>query len=143
MSRDLIVSVNGVTQSPADFVTKGSKIVFNHPPNPGDNVQFTTITGSGIPTTSGYYGTGTQTTFNLPAFPRVKFEIIKDSNESVPPGYTVVDVDNEIDHWIRDNSAVGDWKWADQIGDPAIQFGMTRYVIRDSVLTYIATKWST
>jgi hypothetical protein len=141
VSRAIIVSVNGVTQAPADFITKGHKIVFKDPPDPGDNVQFTTVTGSGI-NTSSYYGTGTQTIFNLPAFPRAKFEVIKDSDEPVPPGYTVVDVDNEIDFWIRHNCQPYEWKWADQIGDPAIQFGMTRLIIKDSVLTFIATKWS-
>lgn len=140
MSKGIIVSVNGVTQSPADFGGNGHKIVFKHPPAAGDTVQFTTFDGNGT-NTSSYYGTGIQTTFNLPAFPRVKFEIVKDSNEQIL-GYTVVDVNNEIDYWIRVNCQPYEWKWADQLSDPAIQFGMTRMIIRDSLLTFIATKWS-
>lgn len=141
MTKAIIVSVNGVTQSPADFVSKGTKIVFKDPPNTGDTVQFTTINGNET-NHSSYYGTGTQTTFNLPAFPRVKFEVINNSDKPVPLGYTVVDVDNEIDYWIRVNCQPYEWKWADQLSDTAIQFGMTRLIIKDTVLTYIATKWA-
>ena len=134
-----MVSINGVTQAPADFVTKGNRIVFSHAPIMGASVELKTITHTGV-NTSVYYGNGTQTTFNLR--PGFKFEVVKDSNEPVPNGYTIVDVDNEIDEWIRDNCAISEWKWADQIGSPAIEFGMTRLIIKDSVLTFIATKWN-
>lgn len=141
MSRALMVHINGITQSPVDFVTKGNRIVFKQAPYKGAHVECKAITRDGIHTNT-YTGTGSQTTFNLPAWPRFKFEVIANSHESVPEGYTIVDVDNEIDSWIRDNCLISDWKWADQLDrDPSIQFGMTRLIIKDSVLTYIATKW--
>lgn len=138
-----MVFINGVTQAPADFVTKGHKIVFAHAPNAGAAVEFKTITNTGTNTAS-YTGTGTQTVFNLPAWPREKFAVVTDTKETVPAGYTVVDVDTEIDLWIRDNCPVSDWKWADQLDGTTLVagFGMSRMIVKDSVLTYIATKWS-
>ena len=144
MSRAILVSINGVVmQSPADFkVMNGHRVVFKNPPNNGDTVQFTTDTNGSLKTAN-YFGTGTRTAFNLPAWPRVRFEVVTNSKESVPEGYTVVDVDNEIDNWIRDNCSTHEWKWADQLdGDPSTQFGMNRLIVKDTVLTYIATKWA-
>ena len=142
MARAITVAVNGVYQQiNHDFVTKGHSIVFKRPPagtvdlrsHAGDKTNMST-----------YTCTGTQTTFHLPAFPASKFAVVTNHSESVPKGYTVVDVNAEIDTWIRDNSPISDWKWADQLRDPRIpgHIGMIRLIIRESLLTFIATKWS-
>lgn len=140
--KSTIVAVNGVYQQiNQDFVAKGHTIVFKQAPDPGDNVQLTTFSG-GNHNTAGYYGTGKQTTFNLPAFPRTKFEVVPHTGKDwVPTGFVVIDVDTEIDLWIRENCPASDWKWADQL-DEAIGFNMSRLVVRESIVTYIATRWS-
>lgn len=143
MTRSLIVSINGVTQAPADFVAKGNRVVFIHAPGNGDLVDFKCVTKNDV-NTSSYLGTGTQTTFNLPSWPRDKFEVVTDCETIAPNGYTVVDVHYEIESWIRENCPVSDWKWDDQLRDPRVagHFGMIRLIIKDSVLTFIATKWA-
>lgn len=138
MSRAIVVAVDGVTQSPNDFKLHRNTIVFNLPAPAGSFVEFTTVTGNGT-NKSSHWGDGRRTSFPLPAWPKVKFEVVVDSGESVPEGYSVVDVDNEIEDWIRDNCAIHEWKWADQYGG---RFNMTRLILKDSVVTYIATRWS-
>ena len=140
MSRTLIVAVNGVVQAPADFVAKGNRVVFTHAPGNGDLVDFKCITKNDV-NTSSYLGTGTQTIFNLPSWPRDRFELVTDFAAEVPNGYTVVDVDHEIESWIRDNCAISEWKWADQL-DGVLRFGMIRLIVKDTVLTFVATKWA-
>ena len=139
MARAITVAVNGVYQQiNHDFVTKGHSIVFKRPP--AGTVDLRSHAGDKTNMTS-YTCTGTQTTFHLPAFPFSKFAVVTDHSESVPEGYAVVDVNNEIDLWIRENCPVSDWKWADQLVDDA-EFGMVRLIIRESLLTFIATKWA-
>lgn len=142
MTRAIVVALNGVYQQiNDDFVTKGHKIVFKHTPSTGSTLDITSVTGNNHNRTT-YTCTGTQTTFNLPAYPKSKFEVIPHSDKDwVPKGYAVVDVDNEIDLWIRDNCPISDWKWADQLVDDS-QFGMTRLIVKESVVTYIATRWA-
>lgn len=148
MSRAIVVALNGVYQQiNSDFVTKGHTIVFKHPPS--GTLDITAITDN-LTTSpmssnmSSYTCTGKQTTFHLPAFPASKFAVVTDHSESVPAGYTVVDVNAEIENWIRNNSLISDWKWADQLSAPQVagRFGIIRLIIKDSLLTFIATKWS-
>ena len=140
--RSIIVALNGVYQQlDEDFVTKGHTIVFKQPP--AGVIDISAHTNNKRNMTS-YTGRGIQTTFHLPAFPTGKFAVVADYTESVPEGYVVVDVNYEIESWIRDNCPPSDWKWDDQLSDPRVagRFGMIRLIIRDSVLTFIATKWS-
>lgn len=140
--RSITVALNGVYQQlNEDFVTKGHSIVFKRPPT--GTVDIRSHTNNKTNMTS-YTCTGQQTTFHLPAFPASKFAVVADYTESVPEGYVVVDVNYEIESWIRDNNPPSDWKWDDQLSDPRVagRFGMIRLIIRDSVLTYIATRWS-
>ena len=144
MSRAIIVSINGVTQSPADFVNKNHRIVFNNAPPVNSTIQLTTITANGQ-NQAAYISSGTQTTFNLPSYPIGKFEVVADSYKAAPEGYTVVDVNHEIEAWIVDSCPPADWKWHDPIPGTNFNpgnFGMMRMIVRDSILTYIATKWS-
>ena len=145
MTRSIIVSVDGVTQSPNDFKLRGNTIIFNFPPPSGGSwIEFTTITGAGT-NKSSHWGDGVRTNFPLPSWPKVKFEVIRDSKESVPAGYSVVDVNHEIESWIRDNCAIHEWKWADQLDGTSLLaggFGMVRLILKDSIVTYIATRWS-
>lgn len=140
MKGDVIVNVNGVTQGLTEFRIEGHDIVFSRAPAQGDNVKLTMERGAGVNSTS-YVANGRQSRFHLPAVPRGKFDVIENHTESVPDGYTVVDVDTEIDLWIRENCPPSDWKWADQLVDDA-EFGMTRLIVRDSVATFIGVKWS-
>lgn len=143
--RSIIVALNGVYQQiNQDFVTKGHSIVFKQPP--AGTVDITAITDplTGSPSKSNmssYTCTGKQTTFHLPAYPASKFAVVNDYQGSVPKGYAVIDVDTEIDLWIRENCPISDWKWADQL-DEAIPFNMSRLVVRESIITYIATRWT-
>ena len=142
MARAITVAVNGVYQQiNHDFVTKGHSIVFKRPPT--GSVDLRSHANNKINMTS-YTCTGTQTTFHLPAYPASKFAVVTDHSESVPTGYTVVDVNAEIETWIRNNNPASDWKWADQIADPRTpgHIGMLRLIIRESLLTFIATKWA-
>ena len=143
MARAITVAVNGVYQQiNHDFVTKGHSIVFKRPPT--GSVDLRSHANNKINMTS-YTCTGTQTTFHLPAYPASKFAVVTDHKESVPEGYVVVDVNAEIEDWIRDNSPISEWKWADQLEGTALLaggFGMVRLIIRESLLTYIATKWA-
>ena len=142
MARAITVAVNGVYQQiNHDFVTKGHSIVFKRPPT--GSVDLRSHANDKINMTS-YTCTGTQTTFHLPAYPASKFVVVDDHCESVPTGYTVVDVHYEIESWIRDNCPTSDWKWANQLSDPQVagHFGMIKLIIRESLLTYIATKWA-
>ena len=140
MARAITVAVNGVYQQiNHDFVTKGHSIVFKRPPT--GSVDLRSHANNKINMTS-YTCTGTQTTFHLPAYPFSKFVVIPHAGKDwVPAGYVIVDVNNEIDLWIRENCPVSDWKWADQLVDDA-EFGMVRLIIRESLLTFIATKWA-
>ena len=148
MSRAIVVALNGVYQQiNSDFVTKGHSIVFKQPP--AGTLDITAITDplTGSPSKSNmssYTCTGKQTTFHLPAYSASKFAVVTDHTESVPTGYTVVDVDYEIESWIRDNCPISDWKWADQLSDPQVsgRFGIIRLIIKESLLTFIATKWA-
>lgn len=139
--RSITVALNGVYQQlNEDFVTKGHSIVFKRPPT--GTVDIGSHTNNKTNMTS-YTCTGQQTTFHLPAYPVGKFQTINDYTEAVPAGYTVVDVNFEIETWIRDNCSPSEWKWADQLNGTSIgTFGLTRLIVKDSVLTYIATKWS-
>lgn len=141
--RSITVALNGVYQQlNDDFVTKGHSIVFKHPPTGTVDIRSHTNNKTNMTT---YTCTGKQTTFHLPAFPACKFAVVADHSESVPAGYVVVDVHYEIESWIRDNCPISDWKWGDQIEGTTLiagRFGMIRMIIRDSLLTYIATKWS-
>lgn len=143
MARAITVAVNGVYQQiNHDFVTKGHSIVFKRPPV--GSVDLRSHANDKINMTS-YTCTGTQTTFHLPAYPASRFVVITDHKESVPEGYVVVDVNAEIEDWIRDNSPISEWKWADQLEGTTLLaggFGMVRLIIRESLLTFIATKWS-
>ena len=144
MTKAIIVAVNGVTQSPADFVNKNHRIVFNNAPPVNSTIQLTTITVNGQ-NQAAYVGSGTQTTFNLPSYPISKFEVVADSYKAAPEGYTVVDVNHEIEAWIVDSCPPADWKWHDPIPGTNFNpgnFGMMRMIVRDSLLTFIATKWS-
>ena len=140
--RSITVALNGVYQQiNSDFVTKGHMIIFKQPPTGTliisaitDNLKNNNMTS--------YTCTGQQTTFHLPAFPQTKFAVVPHTDKDwVPTGYAVIDVDTEIDLWIRENCPASDWKWADQL-DEAIGFNMSRLVVRESIVTYIATKWS-
>lgn len=148
MARAIIVALNGVYQQiNKDFITKGQSIVFKHPPTGTLDITAVTDNLTTAPMSSNmssYPCTGKQTTFHLPAFPASKFAVITDHEESVPKGYTVVDVNAEIETWIRNNCPISDWKWADQLADPRVagRFGIIRLIIKDSLLTFIATKWS-
>ena len=141
--RSITVALNGVYQQiNHDFVTKGHSIVFKRPPT--GTVDLRSYTNNQCNLTT-YTCTGNQTTFHLPSYPMSKFAVVDGYQGSVPEGYTVVDVDTEIEFWIRMNCPVSDWKWADQIDGTSLidgGFGMIRLIIRDSVLTYIATRWS-
>ena len=144
MPRAIIVAINGVTQAPADFVTKGHTIVFKAAPRHNSTVQLTTITANGQ-NQSAYVSNGIQTTFNLPAYPKSNFEVVADSYKAAPDGYIVVDVNHEIEAWIVDSCPPSEWKWHDPIPGTNFNpgsFGMMRMIIRDSLLTFIATKWS-
>ena len=146
MTRSIIVALNGVYQQiNTDFVAKGNKVVFKRAPSTGGTLNITSLTNNKHNIAS-YTCTGTQTTFNLPAFPRSKFEIIPHTDRyRIPKGYVVIDADHEIEAWIRDNCPASDWKWADPepgTGLIAGEWGMIRMIVRDTVLTFIATKWS-
>lgn len=140
--RSITVSLNGVYQQlNDDFVTKGHTIVFKQAPTGTLDLRTHSRNNHNM---SSYPCNGTQTTFHLPAFPTSKFSVVVDHTESVPKGYSVVDVHYEIESWIRDNCPPSDWKWSDQLTDPRVagRFGMIRMIVKDSVLTYIATRWS-
>ena len=139
MTRAIIVAIDGVTQDPNDFKLVHSTIKFNLPAPAGSFVEFTTVTSGGM-NKSSHWGDGRRTSFPLPAWPKSKFEVITDSSESVPNGYSVVDVDNEIDLWVRENCAIHEWKWADQLNTSG--FRMSRLILKDPIVTYIATRWS-
>ncbi len=148
MTRAIVVALNGVyQQNNVDFVAYGHTIVFKQTPSTGSTLDITAATGNEHNRTS-YTCTGTQTTFNLPAFPRIKFEVIPHTGKDwVPAGYVVIDVDHEIEAWITDSCPPSDWKWADleptPIGTSLIpgQFGMIRMIARATIATYIATRW--
>lgn len=143
MARAITVAVNGVYQQiNHDFVTKGHSIVFKRPPS--GTVDLRSHANDKVNMTS-YTCTGIQTTFHLPAYPASKFAVVTDHSESVPTGYTVVEVNAEIETWIRNNCLISDWKWADQLEGTTLLaggFGMVRLIIRESLLTFIATKWA-
>lgn len=142
--RAFTVARNGVYQQlNEDYVTKGHTVVFKRPPALNDVIELTATTNNSHNRNS-YVGNGGQTTFHLPAFPASKFEVIRDSKESIPTGYSVVDVNYEIEMWIRDNCAIHEWKWADQLEGTSLtgNFGMVRLILKDSVVTYIATRWA-
>jgi hypothetical protein len=143
VSRAIVVTLNGVYQQIGhDFITKGHSIVFKQAPGTGCTVDITAISGNKQHRAS-YATTASQTTFHLPAYPKAKFEVIPHTSKDwVPKGYVVVDVDNEIDLWIRDNCPISDWKWGDQLAEDHGTFGMTRLVVKESIVTYIATRWS-
>jgi hypothetical protein len=144
VARAIVVALNGVYQQiNTDFITKGHSIVFKTPPT--GTLDISSITNNNHNRTS-YPCTGIQTTFHLPAFPNSKFEVIPHTSKDwVPEGYVVVDVNVEIETWIRDNNPPSDWKWADPLNGTTIlpgSFGMMRMIIKESILTYIATRWA-
>ena len=142
MARTTIVTVNGVYQQiNQDFVTKGNTIIFKTPPTTMSLIEFTTFTNSKNHSVTQWNGDGIRTNFPF-VQPRVKFAVVPHTGKDwVPEGHAVVDVDTEIDLWIRENCPASDWKWADQL-DEAIGFNMSRLIVKESLLTFIATKWS-
>ena len=143
--RSIVVALNGVYQQiNSDFVAKGHSIVFKNPPTGTLDITAITDNHTSSPMSSNlssYTCTGKQTTFHLPAYPAGKFAVVSTYQGPIPKGYAVIDVDAEIDLWIRENCAVSDWKWADQL-DEAIGFNMSRLIVKESIVTFIATKWS-
>lgn len=138
---------NGIAQQPyVDFSVKHNTVVFTSPPDTGDSVSFNITTSLNMNTIA-YTGTGIQTIFNLPYVleDNAKFKVISNSDDTVPKGYSVVDVDYEIEAWITDNNLPSEWKWADPVKDTKLiagEFGKIRMIVKDSLLTFIATKWS-